>query len=167
MRQERTLAWLQVPDVPELAKGLTDLRDRFSRLPSARCRRVPAGGSSARSRSRPRPGNGSLRPPRASRRPVRREDRLHRRNEEAAGRPARWHARADARARWEAGSDLGQHGAAAAASAGSPKADRGLTIGLVPPRPKGSNELKGLADFKVNPVVTCSPRRYSGRRGDA
>jgi uncharacterized LabA/DUF88 family protein len=31
------------------------------------------------------------------------------------------------------------------------KADCGLTIGLVPPRPKGSIELKQLADFKVDP----------------
>ena len=31
------------------------------------------------------------------------------------------------------------------------KADCGLTIGLVPPRPKGSVELKRLADFKVDP----------------
>ena len=31
------------------------------------------------------------------------------------------------------------------------KADCGLTIGLVPPRPKGSIELKRLADFKVDP----------------
>jgi len=31
------------------------------------------------------------------------------------------------------------------------KADCGLTIGLVPPRPKGSVELKRLADFKVEP----------------
>ncbi|MDV3481999.1 NYN domain-containing protein [Sphingobium yanoikuyae] len=33
------------------------------------------------------------------------------------------------------------------------KADCGLTIGLVPPRPKGSVELKRLADFKVEPRV--------------
>jgi uncharacterized LabA/DUF88 family protein len=31
------------------------------------------------------------------------------------------------------------------------KADCGLTIGLVPPRPKGSVELKRLADFKIDP----------------
>lgn len=31
------------------------------------------------------------------------------------------------------------------------KADCGLTIGLAPPRPKGSVELKRLADFKVEP----------------
>lgn len=31
------------------------------------------------------------------------------------------------------------------------KADCGLTIGLVPPRPKGSVQLKRLADFKVEP----------------
>lgn len=31
------------------------------------------------------------------------------------------------------------------------KADCGLTIGLVPPRPKGSVELKRLADFKIEP----------------
>jgi len=31
------------------------------------------------------------------------------------------------------------------------KADCGLKIGLVPPRPKGSVELKRLADFKVDP----------------
>jgi uncharacterized LabA/DUF88 family protein len=31
------------------------------------------------------------------------------------------------------------------------KADRGLTIGLAPPRPKGSVELKALADFKIEP----------------
>jgi uncharacterized LabA/DUF88 family protein len=31
------------------------------------------------------------------------------------------------------------------------KADCGLTIGLVPPRPKCSNELKTLADFKIDP----------------
>jgi len=33
------------------------------------------------------------------------------------------------------------------------KADCGLTIGLVPPRPKGSVELKRLADFKIEPRV--------------
>lgn len=33
------------------------------------------------------------------------------------------------------------------------KADGGLTIGLVPPRSKGSIELKRLADFKVDPRV--------------
>jgi uncharacterized LabA/DUF88 family protein len=31
------------------------------------------------------------------------------------------------------------------------KADCGMTIGLVPPRPKGSIELKALADFKIDP----------------
>jgi uncharacterized LabA/DUF88 family protein len=31
------------------------------------------------------------------------------------------------------------------------KADCGLTIGFVPPRPKGSVELKRLADFKIDP----------------
>lgn len=33
------------------------------------------------------------------------------------------------------------------------KADCGLTIGLVPPRPKGSVELKRLADFKIDPRI--------------
>lgn len=33
------------------------------------------------------------------------------------------------------------------------KADCGLKIGLVPPRPKGSVELKRLADFKIEPRV--------------
>lgn len=33
------------------------------------------------------------------------------------------------------------------------KADCGLVIGLVPPRPKGSVELKRLADFKIDPRV--------------
>lgn len=33
------------------------------------------------------------------------------------------------------------------------KADCGLTIGLVPPRPYGSVELKTLADFKIDPRV--------------
>jgi uncharacterized LabA/DUF88 family protein len=33
------------------------------------------------------------------------------------------------------------------------KADCGLKIGLVPPRPKGSVELKTLADFKIDPRV--------------
>lgn len=33
------------------------------------------------------------------------------------------------------------------------KADCGMTIGLVPPRPKGSVELKRLADFKIEPRV--------------
>lgn len=33
------------------------------------------------------------------------------------------------------------------------KADCGLTVGLIPPRPKGSNELKALADFKIDPRV--------------
>jgi len=31
------------------------------------------------------------------------------------------------------------------------KADCGLVLGLVPPRPKGSVQLKGLADFKIDP----------------
>lgn len=31
------------------------------------------------------------------------------------------------------------------------KADRGLVVGLVPPRPKGSVELKRLADFRAEP----------------
>jgi uncharacterized LabA/DUF88 family protein len=33
------------------------------------------------------------------------------------------------------------------------KVDCGLTIGLIPPRPKGSLELKALADFKIDPRV--------------
>ena len=33
------------------------------------------------------------------------------------------------------------------------KADCGMTIGLVPPRAKGSVELKALADFKIDPRV--------------
>lgn len=33
------------------------------------------------------------------------------------------------------------------------KADCGTVIGLVPPRPKGSVELKALADFKIDPRV--------------
>jgi hypothetical protein len=33
------------------------------------------------------------------------------------------------------------------------KADCGLTIGLAPPRPNGSAQLKALADFKVDPRV--------------
>ncbi len=33
------------------------------------------------------------------------------------------------------------------------KADCGLTIGLVPPRPRGSIELRRLADFKIDPRV--------------
>ena len=31
------------------------------------------------------------------------------------------------------------------------KVDCGLTIGLIPPRPKGSVQLKALADFKIDP----------------
>lgn len=33
------------------------------------------------------------------------------------------------------------------------KAECGMIIGLVPPRPKGSVELKALADFKIDPRV--------------
>jgi uncharacterized LabA/DUF88 family protein len=33
------------------------------------------------------------------------------------------------------------------------KSECGLTIGLVPPRAKGSTELKALADFKIDPRV--------------
>lgn len=33
------------------------------------------------------------------------------------------------------------------------KSDCGLVIGLVPPRPKGSIELKSLADFKIDPRI--------------
>jgi uncharacterized LabA/DUF88 family protein len=36
---------------------------------------------------------------------------------------------------------------------GMAKADCGLTVGLVPPRPRGSIELKKLADFKIEPRV--------------
>lgn len=33
------------------------------------------------------------------------------------------------------------------------KADCGTVVGPVPPRPKGSIELKALADFKIDPRV--------------
>ena len=33
------------------------------------------------------------------------------------------------------------------------KVDCGLKIGLIPPRPQGSNQLKALADFKIDPRI--------------